>query len=117
MDMATVEMHIQEHRQTIEQHGFRLLCDPKHDDGITLIRFGYADKRPHIFEFVHMPMLGSWRIGMLTLSIYSADEIKESGIPTIDPFVPSTIIPILPSLIELAYGVAIQMGWKREWMK
>jgi hypothetical protein len=114
MDMATVEMHMQEHRQTIEQHGFRIVGEPEHGDGGTRIQIGYADDRPHIYEFIHVPLFDSWRIGMMATSIHSAEEIEAIGMPAVDPFVPSAIIPILPSLVELAYGVAIQNGWMRD---
>jgi hypothetical protein len=109
MDMATVEMHMQEHGQTIEQHGFRIVEEPEHGDSGTRIRIGFTDDRPHIYEFIHVPLFDSWRIGMVATPFH----IEVIGMPVIDPFIPSAIIPILPSLIELAYGVAIQNGWTR----
>jgi hypothetical protein len=114
--MATVEMHMQEHRQTIEQHGFCIVGEPEHDGGKTCIQIGYADDRPHIavYEFTHIMWFDCWRAGKLAASVYSAEEIEAIGMPAVDPFVPSSIVPILPSLVELAYGVAIQNGWMRD---
>jgi hypothetical protein len=114
MDMATVEMHMQEHRQTIEQHGFCIVGEPEFGNSGTRIQIGYADDRPHIYEFIHVPLFDSWRAGKLAASVYSPEEIEAIGMPAVDPFVPSSIVPILPSLVELAYGVAIQNGWARD---
>jgi hypothetical protein len=114
MDMATVEMHMQEHRQTIEQHGFCIVGEPEFGNSGTRIQIGYADDHPLTYEFIHIPLFDCWRIGRMATSIYSAEEIAAIGMPAVDPSVPSEIIPILPSLVEFAYGVAIQNGWMRD---